>query len=225
VKRIVSIFFHFAVTREGVEPNGANLAEYLRNETDFLSDYYLKYLSHTEYWFTKQKLDPVVIVNNILKDFDFVAVTERMDESAVALSMILDLPLSDVMYLPAKVHGSSYDDQPPCDMIKPSFVSPDMKRVLDTFSNMTYWDTVLYEAASRSLDLTIDRLGREEFEKRLDVYRRAQRLGADRCFARTVFPCSGGTFHFPNQTNCMWKDSACGSSCLDEVATELGMMS
>jgi len=74
-KRLVSMFFHFGVTREGFEPNGENLAGYVRNETDFVHEYYLKYLSHKEYWFTQKRDDPVDVVNQILRDFDFVAVT------------------------------------------------------------------------------------------------------------------------------------------------------
>lgn len=38
-------------------------------------------------------------VNSILRDYDFIGVTERMDESAVALQMLLGLKTSDVMYL------------------------------------------------------------------------------------------------------------------------------
>jgi len=146
-----------------------------------------------------------------------------MDESAVVLSMLMGVPLADVMYLPAKIHGESYDDQPPCDKIKPSFVNDDMRTVLESpsFLNLTKWDTILYEAANESLDLTIDKLGRKKFEEKLELYKKAQKLAADRCLSRTIFPCSGGEWHYPNQTHCVWKDSHCNPECLDEVADEL----
>jgi hypothetical protein len=42
------------------------------------------------------------IINQILADYDFMGTTERMDETAVALAMLLDLPLGDILYLDAK---------------------------------------------------------------------------------------------------------------------------
>ena len=39
-------------------------------------------------------------IHTILKEYDFLGVTERMDESAVALQMLLGLKISDVMYIP-----------------------------------------------------------------------------------------------------------------------------
>jgi hypothetical protein len=41
--------------------------------------------------------------------YDFIAITERMDESAVELQMLLGLPLADVLYLNAKTSGG-YED-------------------------------------------------------------------------------------------------------------------
>lgn len=222
-KRLISMFFHFGVTRNKFEANGANLLGYIRNETNFIEEYYLKYLSHKEYWFTDKKDDPVNVINGVVRDFDFIAVTERMDESLVALSMLMNVPLADVMYLPAKIKGKSYDDQPPCDKIQPSFITDDMQAVLDSehFENLTKWDRVLYDAASKSLDLTIEKLGREDFERRLKLYRKAQKLAADRCLPKTIFPCSDGIWHEPNETHCVWKDSHCNPTCLNEVATEM----
>jgi len=72
--------------------------------------------------------------------------------------------------------------------------------------------------------LTIDRLGRDEFEKKLALYERARDLSRERCLHKTIFPCStGGKYTPANQTDCMWKDSGCGSECLDEVADELDL--
>ena len=39
------------------------------------------------------------LAQSIIDDYDFVAVTERLDESLVVLQMLLDLPLGDILYL------------------------------------------------------------------------------------------------------------------------------
>jgi hypothetical protein len=83
-------------------------------------------------------------------------------------------------------------------------------------------DTVLYDAVNLALDLTIDRLGRAAFAEQLARFRHAQTVARDRCVPRQVFPCTSNGARNPHKS-CLWKDSGCGSECLDEVATELGL--
>ncbi len=71
-------------------------------------DYYIKSLS-MESHFTNTKIEVTKSVGDILKDYDFIGITERMDETLVVLSLLLDLPLSDVLYLKAKGSGG-FDD-------------------------------------------------------------------------------------------------------------------
>jgi hypothetical protein len=42
------------------------------------------------------------IINQILSDYDFIGITERMAESAVALMMLLGVNMGDILYLSAK---------------------------------------------------------------------------------------------------------------------------
>ena len=135
--------------------------------------------------------------------------------------MILRIPLGDVLYLSAKLNGG-YDGQ--CVFIQPSFVSPAMQRYFDSsaWTQIIQEDLALYQAANRSLDLTIDRLGRDEFETNLAKYRQALRLGQERCAPTAVLPCSEKG-HPIKKTSCLWKDSGCGANCLDQVAVELGI--
>lgn len=65
--------------------------------------------------------------------------------------------------------------------------------------DMIQYDLALYQAVNASLDLTIDRLGRETFQVKLQEFRQAPTL------------C------------CLWKDSGCGTTCLDELAEELSL--
>ena len=137
--------------------------------------------------------------------------------------MLLHIPLSDVMYLSAKLNGG-YDAFNPCTYIQPSFVSPAMKDFFQSkeWKLIVEKDLALYRAANRSLDLTIDHLGREAFEKRLAVFRTAQAIAEERCGPTVIFPCDKyGERH--TKTDCIWKDSGCGASCLDQVALDLGI--
>jgi hypothetical protein len=250
-KRIVSQFFHFVVSREKKEPTDANMIEYIRSyarhSQSTVYDYYLGALSTTVY--TPQPLDTpttasastststsitnnkdaVQTANQILKDYNFIGITERMDESVVALSMLNGLALADVLYLKAKGHGG-YDgggggrQNNKCTYIWPSFVSHGMRDFFETdeWKQIVHWDSVLYQAANRSLDLTIDQLGRENFETQLAKYQHAKEVVHDRCLPVTTFPCSPeGKYRY--KTDCLWKDSACGMNCMDQVSTELGL--
>lgn len=135
--------------------------------------------------------------------------------------MLLRLPLSDILYLSAKLTGE-YDGQ--CTWIQPSFVSPGMQDYFqsDYWKRMIQEDLALYVAANRSLDLTIDRLGRSEFQAKLAEYQTALEIGQQRCAANATFPCTRDGVK-RNQTSCLWKDSGCGASCLDQVAVDLGI--
>jgi hypothetical protein len=150
-----------------------------------------------------------------------------MEESLVALSMLLRVPLSDVMYLKAKGSGG-FDDgglDKKCTYIQPTFVSPGMQSALDSdwWRDKSRWDRALHLAANRSLDLTIDKLGRERFNEKLEQYKAALKRAQQLCLPRPdMFPCSPtGDYIPPDRTKCLYGDSGCGSDCLDEVADEL----
>jgi len=226
-KRVISQFFHFKVSRHKNEPSDEVFLNYLR-KGKMIRDYYIGALSTQKY---KRGDDNAVdFANQILKDYNFVGITARMDESAVALAMLLSVPIADVLYLKAKGHGG-YDaggrrDHISCTYIWPSFVSKGMEEYFksDEWLDIVHWDRVFYQAANRSLDLTIDKLGRERFEQNLAKYRIAKEVAHDRCLPRTRFPCSAGGKYSPaEKTDCLWKDSGCGSECLDEIAEEFDL--
>jgi hypothetical protein len=221
--RLVSQYFHFHIAREKHEPTDAIFREYaLDGPTVLIHDYY--YFALSMGGFNKDRDDRRKLANDILSDYDFIGTTERMDESFVVMSMLLGIPLSDVTYLKAKGHGGFDDgggrpDGEICTYIWPSFVSPGMQEFLDSdlWRNISYWDRVLHQAADRSLDLTIDRLGRDKVAANVAQYKQLQERGRVACLHKTTFPCSeGGEKAWV--TDCIWRDSGCGCECLDEVA-------
>lgn len=227
-KRATSQFFHFQVSREKKEPSDENFISYLEN--DVFTNYYLRSLSTRTPYIVKKPRDPIEMANEIMLDYDFIGITERMDESLVVLTMLLDLELTDVLYLSAKGNGG-FDDgkyDKTCVYIVPSYLSPSMK---DYFSNDEDWksrtkgDKYLYRAAQRSLDMTIDQLGRDKFNEKLSEYKRLRKLAEDSCKGQVVYPCDAGGNRLQRAPGCLWNDSGCGSPCLDKVVANLTMSS
>eukprot|EP00977_Amphora_coffeiformis_P007788 scaffold1697_cov180-Amphora_coffeaeformis.AAC.24 len=219
--RAISQLFHFHVSREQQPSTDESLVARIRNDTAMFRDYYVSSLSLNG--FQPKRSDPVQTANEIIRQHDFIAITERMDESVVALAMLLKVPLADVLYLKAKGKGD-YDDAGKgglCTIIHPAFVSEGMQAFFQSkeYQDMVHWDYLLYQAANKSLDMTIDALGRVKFARNLSRFRQAQEEATTRCLPTTRFPCSEEG-ELRNETDCLWKDSACGLDCLDQVSTE-----
>merc|ERR1712137_1262392 len=98
----------------------------------------------------------------------------------------------------AKVGGSFYyveDDgngKAGCIGIQKTKRSPGVQAYFesDEWQAINYGDYLLYAAANQSLDLTIDRLGKNRFDEALRLYRHAQQTAQQVCAAETYFPCS-----------------------------------
>jgi len=221
--RAVSHFFYHGKYKA----NAKGLREDLFNDEypNRPYNYYIRALS-LDYF--HHDSDPIDFANQIIQDYDFIGVTERIDESLVAFQMLLNIPLADILHLDSKVSGkykASYD-QNECELLPEAIISPEMQEVLESpewYETIKY-DVLLHEAVSRSLDLTIDRLGRKEFEKNLLLYKRAMQEVKTRCLSQVTLPCSAnGTFTPLKHTDCIHEDMGCGNTCLDEVATDLSL--
>ncbi|KAG7345695.1 galactose-3-O-sulfotransferase [Nitzschia inconspicua] len=229
-RRSISYFYHIIVSREKEEPTLENFVW----EMEDLRNYYIR--KHTTE--SLQLAQPLAngnhddvtminMVNNILDGHDFIAVTERFDESMVALQMILDVPLAEMLYVKAKSNGG-YDgggSEYGCVYIQPSNDLPqDIQQYIesDEWKDVVKWDNVLYQAVNQSLDATIDSLGRSAFEQQLKRFQHAQKVVSERCNDKAIFPCSKTGEHRESwETNCLFRDAGCGFPCLDEVAHEL----
>jgi len=91
-ERAVSEFLHYQVSWRGVSPSLENFRKYFQHK----HNKQLKTLALGDYTKGRQ----VEAIDNIFKKYNFLGITERMDESAVVLQMLLGLSTSDVMYLP-----------------------------------------------------------------------------------------------------------------------------
>jgi hypothetical protein len=150
----------------------------------------------------------------------------------VALSLVLGVPLSDVLYMEGAKGAGGFDDglfNNKCTYIVPSFISPGMEEYFKSleYQELVRFDHAIHQAVNRSLDLTIERLGHDRFNQHLARYKTARRLAQQECLPNTVFPCStGGIWGKPangTRHDCRWTDAGCGYKCLDEISARLGL--
>ena len=244
--RAVSRTFFGPVSHENNDPTDENMLRWLhRGEHIFspgrggfqLSYISLKSIGAHSAWDRKKGIDTVqnpeqvhVNVRNAISDYDFLIVVERFDESLVAMQLLLDLDPADILYLSAKSSAAeSYShnsiSRGTCVKLHPSFVSPAVKEYLesDEWYAKNYGDYLLHAAASRSLDMTIEALGRGRFNRALEEFLSLKRAANEQCAEKAIWPCSadGKGQWDKSQLNCYNKDQGCGYPCLDEFAENL----
>jgi hypothetical protein len=167
-----------------------------------------------------QGADHKLIVKEIIDGYDFIAITERMEESLVVFKMLLGLDLEDILYVRERSQGAFSNGPParPCIYVWPSFLTDGMKSFFasDKWMNHMKGDYMLYEAAKKSLDLTIDRLGRAKVKKEVERFKAALKIAEEICAPRAISMCTtDGTR--ANKTTCYIWGEGCSHECLDEI--------
>lgn len=174
----------------------------------------------------------------LLESYDFLGVSERMDESLAVLKIILNLGFQDVLYLPipkakdikAKLADGSdggfvdYYDRWSKDKCRPILkpeVPLEMKEWFysEEFEAFIEADVMFYKAVNASLDKTISELGRDLVEKTVKQVQWAQKVAEKEC-QNARFPCSSQG-EIQKETDCLFSNVGCGYKCLDEVGTKL----
>jgi hypothetical protein len=174
----------------------------------------------------RRKLAFEYIQEQVLQWYDFIAVVERWEESMVVMKLLLneDLEYADLVVLKAKGSGSwSHPklDRSECLYVPKSTTSPDIEEYLQTTYRQNNPDYLLYAAVNRSLDLTIDLLGRQLVEDGVRQFLKLQALAQEKCLATAIFPChANGTFQPGFEEDCYGEDWGCGHRCVDKVLDE-----
>jgi len=195
------------------------------------------------YFYNKQQPTAVqeprrleVVVQRVINDYDFIAVSERMDESLVVLQYLLNLALSDVLVSSSKVGGgiNNYSYNAKHKVCLPLQKPKTFTNVVEEYTTSDEWyainygDYLLYDAANDSLDLTIsyivETVGRDRFDKALESLRNAHRLVSKECSGRTYTQCSSsGEVQLEKSLgDCYTEDSGCGYRCIDEISQREG---
>lgn len=140
-----------------------------------LDEYY--FWNHTD----PEKINqPEMLLNridNLFNSYDFIGVSERMNESLVLLSFLLDLSLADIVYHSSRngskeyVQGGGLNNQK---CFKTVTKREGMTKELQEYVESNEWkartaaDRLLHSTVIEAMDNTIDNvIGRKEFERRL----------------------------------------------------------
>lgn len=221
--RALSEFFHFKVSRNGVAPTTKEMILMLNQRKNYQLRRQAKRFSKKLPADDALDMDTTsnFIDRQLLARYSFVAVAERMDESLVVMKLLFDLDDGDIVVLSSKKSGG-YDDgkyKERCIKVQKAFTTPEVDEFIRTNFTEGNYDYLLYAATNRSLDLTINALGRERVEEEIRKYRTLKQLAETSCQDEAVFPCSDdGTRQIEaSLDSCYWNDAGCGHSCVDRV--------
>ena len=220
--------FHWQVGMTGVQSSDDSLLHHLRSVRNFQLGLVVDSTDRSRTTETNDIGEIPQLVSNVLVEFDFIGLLERLDESLVALQFVLGLKTRDIVHTKSKQSGSyvlvksranSFKGE--CNFIpKKASVSPGV----ETYLGGREWDTnnrgdnLLYDAANRSLDRTIDAIGRSSFDRALARYRVAQAMADTKC--QPISPCTeDGRVRAKEEavSPCYLWDLGCNHVCLDRL--------
>jgi hypothetical protein len=163
-------------------------------------------------------------IEDLMKEYDFIGVSERMDESIVVLSMLLKLLLADLIVMSSK-QAVGYDDgrsRRGCAKLENKWSTPVVDDYLygDFLKNNS--DYLLYQTVNASLDKTIEALGADWVAAGVQRYHQLSKTNDAACRYHAVFPCPilpgedarNQTLH--SQQDRLFSDAGCGHKCTDE---------
>jgi hypothetical protein len=144
----------------------------------------------------------------------------------VVMKLLLneDLEYADFVILKSKessTKGRPNFGKKTCHYIPIATTPPEVAEYLQTTYRKKNPDYLLYAAVNRSLDLTIDLLGRGRVEKGVCQLQNMQALAQEECLSKAIFPCSANGIWQPGyKEDCYEKDFGCGYRCADAVLDE-----
>jgi hypothetical protein len=169
-------------------------------------------------------------VKRVIDDYDLLLVVDRMDESLVLMSLVLGIHVSDVIVADSKITGETFRmwknkpvETSVCIPTIKSFTSKTVRSFLkqNRWRASNYGDYLLHAAATKSLDRTIELVGRERFKATLAEYKILKALADEQCADQVHLPCGpGGQLQLEkNKQSCyiMAKDFGCAHACVDTL--------
>ena len=249
--RALSWYYFSKVSREGRAPSYGNLLVYgqrtkgeqlhqlastssglMKNENNTKSSppkpRYTVTMTGRHHNNTTQAQVLEMIQNDILDQFQFIGILERLEESLVVMRLLLfGFDATDMIVLPSKLSGG-YDgggSEHGCVYIQTATPTPSMTEYLQDESYcLDNYDCMLYDILNQTLDATIDMLGRKTVEEGVQLHRRLQSIAEEQCLEEAVFPCSkNGTRQYEASTkSCYQNDWGCGHECVQRVLADAG---
>jgi hypothetical protein len=161
-----------------------------------------------------------ILREEIMPLYDFIAVTERMEESLVVLKLLWGLEHGDIIVSAAKAGEWSYNWYPKgtCFKIPKSQRTDAVMNYMKTDFRKENGDFLLHAIANRSLEMTIESLGRDRFNQELQKHRQLKAFTMKHCQNNATFPCStSGEWQEGFQESCYDYDVGCGYRCIDDA--------
>jgi len=223
--QFLSQFFHFEVSRKGVKPSYNSFVKFANYEFSKYDRFpQLSVISPYQLNISEIQNNGTKVVESILNVYDFIGVTERLDESLVALRLLLGLDAGDILYLSSKVNGG-YDGGgkgKKCFFIQPSITSPAVKEYLSSedWKEKTKVISMSHKTVNEILDRTIQTvIGQSKFDEALSEHKYLQSLVHNVCAPTAKFPCSkdGVLQEDLSRKNCYDGDMGCGYPCIDDL--------
>jgi Sulfotransferase family len=165
----------------------------------------------------------IAAMRRTVSSYDFFLVVDRLDESLVLLSILLNVPLTHILTVNSKQAGSWYSSNNRC--IRLHSPSPAIRTELQqklfatkAWTSKHALDQLLYDIAHASLTATIQH-HQAAFDIRWQEYKTWQERIATTCATMDVFPCSFDGLQQLNvsQANCYLRDFGCGYPCIDAL--------
>jgi hypothetical protein len=226
IERDLSSFYFFDVSRQNATVSDHTMLETFRLTKNFQTSYLLPW--YTVPWSAGSefsgKRDELVrwLENDIMPAYDFIGVAERFDESLAVMVILWNLEVTDVIVMSAKQSGG-YDDAGETGqctkIVKPLPPSPAIKNYWSTEHAVDNVDFLLWDVAYRSLDRTIDRIGRDRVKVLVEEIQNLRELAQYWCSHKTHFPCNARgikQFHL-SKKSCYVQDAGCGHACVDKT--------
>ena len=121
--------------------------------------------------------------------------------------------------------GSTHDKhtgEKQCVPIQNTRITPKVHEYLQTEHAERNADYFLYEAAVQSLDMTIEKLGKQRVAAVAEELRKLQYLAETMCRPMADFPCTeSGTLQLEkSRSSCYSQDAGCGHQCVDHIMTQ-----
>jgi hypothetical protein len=157
-------------------------------------------------------------VQELADSYNFIAVTERFDESLVVLAHKWGLELVDMLYVRSKDSNLAPTDH--TDLKKGVKILPhvpfareseDVRNAADVFRKRNAEDFELLQIANKRLDAAIEILNREHYPGFVqgEVARFKAMIGELESACRPRF-----------FEGCLWNDNGCAQTCIDEMVSK-----
>jgi hypothetical protein len=222
-KRALSAYFFFKVSRKGITPNATDMIKGLKSSKNFQLNY-IGRQKNNKLLYKPGKATTIQMtemISGVRDMYQFIAITERMDESLVVLKLLYGFDDSAMVVLSSKKSGGFDDGRSggTCHAIQKAFTTPEVDSYVESKFRRGNYDHFLYAVANRSLDLTIEALGRERVELEVQKLHRLQQVVQEQCSDEVIFPCTEdlAPFNRDSKGSCFFGDVGCGHLCVQET--------